>query len=72
MGTGTGTNLYPPVGMGFLPGTFHFRGYEFGFAVPSGNVPVAISTLVSLLHCNYISSSTSLHFHIALSLILIL
>jgi hypothetical protein len=49
-GTHTGTNLYPPAGMGFLPGTFHFCGYGFGFVVPSGYVPVAISNSYIIFH----------------------
>jgi hypothetical protein len=43
-GYGFGQNFIPVTGMGFLAGVFVFRGYEFGEVIPSGVLPIAIST----------------------------
>jgi hypothetical protein len=43
-GTGLGNNLYPTPGTGFLAGIFYPNGHGFGSAIPSGHVPVAISS----------------------------
>jgi hypothetical protein len=51
-GTGLGHNLYPAGGMGFLAGIFYPDGYGCGQAIPSGRVPVAISSSVSQILCD--------------------
>jgi hypothetical protein len=45
-GYGFGQNFIPVMGMGFLAGVFFLRGYGFGQVIPSGFLPIAISTLV--------------------------
>jgi hypothetical protein len=37
-------NFIPVMGMSFLAGVFFLRGYEFGQVIPSGFLPIAIST----------------------------
>ena len=44
-GYGFGQNFIPVMGMGFLAGVFFLRGYGFGQVIPSGFLPIAISTL---------------------------
>jgi hypothetical protein len=39
-----GQNFIPVMGMGFLAGVFFLRGYGFGQVIPSGFLPIAIST----------------------------
>jgi hypothetical protein len=39
-----GQNFIPVMGMSFLAGIFFLRGYGFGQVIPSGFLPVAIST----------------------------
>jgi hypothetical protein len=43
-GYGFGQNFIPVMGMGFLTGVFFLRGYGFGQVIPSGFLPIAIST----------------------------
>jgi hypothetical protein len=43
-GYGFGQNFIPVMGMGFLAGVFFLRGYGFGQVIPSGFLPIAIST----------------------------
>jgi hypothetical protein len=43
-GYGFGQNFIPVMGMGFLVGVFFLRGYGFGQVIPSGFLPIAIST----------------------------
>jgi hypothetical protein len=45
-GYGFGKNFIPVMGMGFLAGVFFLRGYGFGQVIPSGFLPIAISTQV--------------------------
>jgi hypothetical protein len=45
-GYGFGQNFIPIMGMGFLAGVFFLRGYGFGQVIPSGFLPIAISTQV--------------------------
>jgi hypothetical protein len=45
-GYGFGHNFIPVMGMGFLAGVFFLRGYGFGQVIPSGFLPIAISTLM--------------------------
>jgi hypothetical protein len=52
-GYGFGQNFIPVMGMSFLAGVFFLRGYEFGQIIPSGFLPIAISTSsnsTSVLH----------------------
>jgi hypothetical protein len=44
-GYGFGQNFIPVTGMGFLSGVFFLRGYGFGQVIPSGFLPIAISSL---------------------------
>jgi hypothetical protein len=44
-GYGFGQNFIPVMGMGFLAGVFFLCGYGFGQVIPSGFLPIAISTL---------------------------
>jgi hypothetical protein len=44
-GYGFGQNFIPVMGMGFLGDVFFLRGYGFGQVIPSGFLPIAISTL---------------------------
>jgi hypothetical protein len=46
-GYGFGQNFIPVMGMGFLAGVFFLRGYGFGQVIPSGFLPIAISTFRS-------------------------
>jgi hypothetical protein len=46
-GYGFGQNFIPVMGMGFLAGVFFLRGYGFGQVIPSGFLPIAISTRTS-------------------------
>jgi hypothetical protein len=39
-----GQNFILVMGMGFLAGVFFLRGYGFGQVIPSGFLPIAIST----------------------------
>jgi hypothetical protein len=39
-----GQNFIPVMGMGFLAGIFFLRGYGFGQVIPSGFLPIAISS----------------------------
>jgi hypothetical protein len=50
-GYGFGQNFIPVTGMGFLAGVFFLRGYEFGQVIPSGFLPVAISTWFLICIC---------------------
>jgi hypothetical protein len=43
-GYGFGQNFIPVMGMGFLAGVFFLRGYGFGQVIPSGFLPIAISS----------------------------
>jgi hypothetical protein len=43
-GYGFGQNFIPVTGMGFLADVFFLRGYGFGQVIPSGFLPIAIST----------------------------
>ena len=43
-GYGFGQNFIPVTGMGFLAGVFFLRGYGFGQVIPSGFLPIAISS----------------------------
>jgi hypothetical protein len=43
-GYGFGQNFIPVMGMSFLAGVFFLRGYGFGQVIPSGFLPIAIST----------------------------
>jgi hypothetical protein len=43
-GYGFGQNFIPVTGMGFLAGVFVFRRYGFGQVIPSGFLPIDIST----------------------------
>ena len=43
-GYGFGQNFIPVMGMGFLAGVFFLRGYGFRQIIPSGFLPIAIST----------------------------
>jgi hypothetical protein len=45
-GYGFGQIFIPVRGMGFLAGVFFLRGYGFGQVIPSGFLPVAISSSV--------------------------
>jgi hypothetical protein len=44
-GYGFGQNFISVMGMGFLADVFFLRGYGYGHVIPSGFLPVAISTL---------------------------
>jgi hypothetical protein len=39
-----GQNFIPVMGMSFLAGVFFLRGYGFGQVIPSGFLPIAISS----------------------------
>jgi hypothetical protein len=39
-----GQNFIPVMGIDFLAGVFFLRGYGFGQVIPSGFLPIAIST----------------------------
>ena len=54
-GYGFGQNFIPVMGMGFLAGVFFLRGYGFGQVIPSGFLPVAISTKGLLLGVCFIA-----------------
>jgi hypothetical protein len=41
---GFGQNFIPIMGMVFLADVFFLRGYEFGQVIPSGFLPIAISS----------------------------
>jgi hypothetical protein len=43
-GYGFGQNFIPVTGMSFLAGVFFLRGYRFGQVIPSGFLPIAISS----------------------------
>jgi hypothetical protein len=43
-GYGFGQNFIPIMGMGFLAGVFFLCGYGFGQVIPSGFLPIAISS----------------------------
>jgi hypothetical protein len=43
-GYGFGQNFIPVMGMSFVAGVFFLRGYGFGQVIPSGFLPVAISS----------------------------
>jgi hypothetical protein len=43
-GYGFGQNFIPVMGMSFLAGVFFLRGYGFGQVIPSGFLPIAISS----------------------------
>jgi hypothetical protein len=43
-GYGFGQNFISVTGMGFLAGIFFLRGYGFGQVIPSGFLPIAISS----------------------------
>jgi hypothetical protein len=43
-GYGFGQSFIPVMGMGFLAGVFFLRGYGFGQVIPSGFLPIAISS----------------------------
>jgi hypothetical protein len=43
-GYGFGQNFIPVMGMSFLTGVFFLRRYGFGQVIPSGSLPIAIST----------------------------
>ena len=45
-GYGFGQNFIPVIGMGFLADVFFLRGYGFGQVIPSGFLPIAISSPV--------------------------
>jgi hypothetical protein len=49
-GYGFGQNFIPVMGMGFLAGVFFLRGYGFGQVIPSGFLPIAISTFYSTVN----------------------
>jgi hypothetical protein len=57
--TGTGWKTirtrYSVSGYGFLAGVFYPNGYEYGQAIPSGYVPVAISITLCIYTCNHIN-----------------
>lgn len=65
-GTGTGKNLYPAAGMGFLASRFYFRGHGFGNAIPNGYMPVAIS--ICAIVSSVISSPRDYYFSVLYSL----
>jgi hypothetical protein len=44
MGMGMGVNPYPSVYMGVPVELFLYRGYEYGIVIPSGYLPIAISS----------------------------
>jgi hypothetical protein len=44
LGYGFGQIFIPVMGMGFLASVFFLRGYRFGQVIPSGFLPVAISS----------------------------
>jgi hypothetical protein len=46
MGMGIGLNPYPPVYMSDPMGLFFCRMYMYSVVIPSGYLPIAISTLV--------------------------
>jgi hypothetical protein len=43
-GYGFGQNFITVMGMGFLAGVFFLRGHGFGQVIPSGFLPIAISS----------------------------
>jgi hypothetical protein len=43
-GYGFGQNFIPVMGMDFLAGVFFLHGYRFGQVIPSGFLPIAISS----------------------------
>jgi hypothetical protein len=43
-GYGFGQNFITVMGMGFLAGVFFLRGYGFGQVIPSGFLPIVISS----------------------------
>lgn len=43
-GTGLGNNMYLTTGMSFLADVFYPDGHGYGQAIPSGRMPIAIST----------------------------
>lgn len=43
-GTGLGNNMYLTTGMGFLADVFYLDGHVYGQVIPSGRMPIAIST----------------------------
>jgi hypothetical protein len=43
-GYGFGQNFIPVMGMSFLAGVFFLHGYGFGQVIPSGFLPIAISS----------------------------
>jgi hypothetical protein len=47
-GYGFGQNFIPVTGMGFLADVFFLRGYGFGQVIPSGFLPIAISSSIVL------------------------
>jgi hypothetical protein len=47
-GYGFRQNFIPVMGMGFLAGVFFLRGYGFGQVIPSGFLPIAISSVPML------------------------
>jgi hypothetical protein len=50
-GYGFGQNFIPVMGMSFLAGVFFLRGYGFGQVIPSGFLPIAISSLDAYSGC---------------------
>jgi hypothetical protein len=51
-GYGFGQNFIPVMGMSFLASVFFLRGYGFGQIIPSGFIPVAISTRLAACMSN--------------------
>jgi hypothetical protein len=58
-GYGFGKNFIPVMGMGFLAGVFFLRGYGFGQVIPSGFLPIAISSSAGTGVCKFSGPSSS-------------
>jgi hypothetical protein len=50
-GYGFVQNFIPVMGVGFLVGVFFLRGYGFGQVIPSGFLPIAISSCGGPMRC---------------------
>ena len=67
MGMGMGVNSYPPVYMGDPVDLFLCRGYVYEVVIPGGYLPIAISSLESIVLPNnwfYLASAIRLISHL--------